>query len=120
MIVGAAAVELLIHGSQSLKAKRGVVRSISQRVRNRFNVSVAEVGGQGTWQRAVLGISTSGAEAALVRRVLERSVEFIEALQLAEVLWVDFEIIALPYEAGETPWNLGDEEDVPDDEEGEA
>ena len=45
MIVGVAAVELHIHGSQSLKAKRGVVRSITQRVRNRFNLSIAEVGG---------------------------------------------------------------------------
>ena len=44
MVVGAAAVELFVHGSQSLKAKRGVVRSIAQRLRNRFNVSVAEVG----------------------------------------------------------------------------
>jgi len=120
MIIGAAAVELLIHGSQSLKAKRGVVRSISQRVRNRFNVSVAEVGGQGTWQRAVLGISAAGAEAVLVRRVLERSVEFIEDLHLAEVLSADFEIIALPYEAGEPAWALDDEDEAPTDEEGEA
>ncbi len=118
MIVGAAAVELLIHGSQSLKAKRGVVRSISQRVRNRFNVSVAEVGGQGTWQRAVLGISAAGSEAALVRRVLERSVEFIEDLHLAEVLSADFEIIALPYESGETAWAPGDEDE--DEEEASA
>ena len=38
MIVGAAVVELHVHGSQSLKEKRGVVRSIAQRLRNRFNV----------------------------------------------------------------------------------
>ena len=55
MIVGAAVVELHVHGSQSLKQKRGVVRSITQRVRNRFNIAVAEIGGQDTWQRAVLG-----------------------------------------------------------------
>ena len=48
MIVGAAAVEIHIHESQSLKQKRGVVRSIAQRVRNRFQLSVAEVGGQDT------------------------------------------------------------------------
>ena len=48
MIVGAAVVEIYIHGSQSLKQKRGVVRSITRRVRNRFNLSVAEVGGQDT------------------------------------------------------------------------
>ena len=49
MIIGAAVVELRIHGSQSLKQKRGVVKSIIARVRNRYNASVAEVGGQETW-----------------------------------------------------------------------
>ena len=75
MIVGAAAIELHIHGSQSLKAKRGVVRSIALRVRNRFNVSVAEVGGQGTWQRAELGLTAAGSEAPVVRSRLEKAVD---------------------------------------------
>jgi uncharacterized protein YlxP (DUF503 family) len=97
MIVGAAAVEIRIHGSQSLKQKRGVVRSISQRVRNRFNLSVAEVGGQDRWQFAVLGLSAAGADAALVRRVLDRALRFIEELQLAEVVNTDVEIVQLPY-----------------------
>ena len=39
MVIGAARVELHVHGSQSLKQKRGVVRAISQRLRNRFNVA---------------------------------------------------------------------------------
>ena len=64
MIVGAAAVEIHIHGARSLKEKRGVVRSIAQRLRNRFNVSVAEVGGLGTWQHAVLGVTAAGADAS--------------------------------------------------------
>jgi hypothetical protein len=97
MIVGAAAVELHIHGSQSLKEKRGVVRSISQRVRNRFNLSVAEVGGQDRWQVAVLGLAASGSDAAIVRRVLDRAVSFVEDLHLAEVTHADVEIIQLPY-----------------------
>ena len=86
MIVGAAAVEIHIHGSRSLKQKRGVVRSISQRVRNQFNLSVAEVGGWDRWQYAVLGLSTTGSDAVVVRRVLDRALEFIEELHLAEVL----------------------------------
>jgi hypothetical protein len=56
MVVGAARVELHVHGSQSLKEKRGVVRSITQRLRNRFNVSVAEVEHQDLWQRARLAV----------------------------------------------------------------
>jgi uncharacterized protein YlxP (DUF503 family) len=99
MIVGAAVVEIHVHGSQSLKQKRGVVRSIQQRLRNRFNLSVAEVGGQGTWQRAVLGMSCAGAEAPPVKKVLERAIRFVEELHLAEVLDSDLQIVTLPHEA---------------------
>jgi uncharacterized protein YlxP (DUF503 family) len=97
MIVGAALVELHVHGSQSLKEKRGVVRSITQRVRNRFHVAVAEVGGQDTWQRALLGLAATGSDARQVRQVLERAVAYIEELHLAEVTGSDVEILRLPH-----------------------
>ena len=86
MVVAAARVELHVHGSQSLKQKRGVVKSISQRVRNRFNVSLAEVGGQDTWQRAELGLSTTATDAVTARRRLDKAIDFIENLHLAEVV----------------------------------
>ena len=85
MVVGAAQVELHVHASRSLKEKRSVVRSIVRRVRNEFNVAVAEVGGQDTWQWAVLGLAAVGHDGATVRAVLERVVDFIEGLHLAEV-----------------------------------
>jgi len=115
MIVGAAFVELHVHGSRSLKAKRGVVRSIGQRVRNRFNLSVAEVGGQGTWQIAVIGMTTVGTDPRTVRRVLDRAIAFVEALHLAEVLDSDIEVIELPYHtasearASETAGEVGED-----------
>lgn len=96
MIVGAAVIELRVHGSQSLKAKRGVVRSICGRVRNRFNASVSEVGGQGTWQRAVIGLSMTGSEEAPLRKALDRAVAFVEQTHLAEVLDSEIELIRLP------------------------
>ncbi len=110
MIVGAAVIEIHVHGSQSLKQKRGVVRSIQQRLRNQFNLSVSEVGGQGTWQRAVLGLTAAGAEAAPVKKVLQRAIVFIEGLHLAEILNSDVEIMVLPHEAScevddlDVPW----------------
>lgn len=93
MIVGAARVELHVHGSSSLKEKRGVVRSITQRVRNRFNVSVAEVGGQDTWQRATLGLAIAANDAPTARRVLERAIDFIAELHLAELIDQEVEIL---------------------------
>lgn len=103
MIVGAAVVEIRVHGSQSLKEKRGVVRSILRRVRNRFNLSAAEVGGQDTWKHAVLGFSAAGSDAGTIRQVLERAVRFVEDTHLAEVLSSDVELTEMPYVAG--PWN---------------
>jgi len=100
MIVGAAVVEIRVHGSRSLKQKRGVVRSIIQRVGNRYNVSTAEVGGQDTWQRAALGLCTAGTDRQRVRSLIESAVAFIEELHLAEVTAVDIELVDLPYESG--------------------
>jgi len=98
VIVGAAVIELHVHASHSLKQKRGVVRSIVQRLRNRFNVAVAEIGGQDTWQRAVLGITTTGVDRTQVRGVLTRILVFIEDLHLAEVTNSDIEVLELCYE----------------------
>ena len=113
MIVGVAAIEIQIHGSQSLKEKRGVVQSIGRRLRNRFNVAVAEVGGQDLWQRALLGVTAIGSDAGVVRSVLDRVVSFAEEMHLAEVIRSEVEILRLPYEEtepeseqpGETPWD---------------
>ena len=114
MIVGASVIDLHVHGSQSLKAKRGVVRSIVQRVRNRFNVSVAEIGGQDTWQLAVLGITAAGSDETSVRRVLDRVGDFIENLHLAEVGAVDTCVVELPHEDSLTTDDLdaGDDPDA--------
>ena len=103
MIVGAAIVEIRIHGSQSLKQRRGVVRSITRRVSNRYNLSIAEVGGQDTWQRAELGLCGAGTDRQRVRSLIESAVAFIEKLHLAEIIAVDIEVLDLPHES--TRWN---------------
>ena len=114
MNVGAALVELHVHGSQSLKEKRGVVNSLKQRLRNRFNVSVAEVGGQDTWQRATIGLGAVGSDARELRGRLERAIDFVEAQGLAEVIGSDVEILSLPFE----PRTLADAEDWSSDDGG--
>ncbi len=96
MIVGVAVVELRVHESQSLKEKRGVVRKIAGRLRHRFNISVAEVGGQDTWQRAVIGLAMAGSDETVVRRTLSRAVEFVEETHLAEIVASELELMRMP------------------------
>ena len=93
MFVAAATVELRVLGSQSLKQKRGVVSSIKQRVRNKFNVSIAEVGGQDTWQIAVLGMAAVSEEGQDARLRLESAIDYIIDLHLAEVIDQEVEIL---------------------------
>ena len=57
MIVGVCTVELFIGDSRSLKDKRQVLHSLKDRLRGKFNLSVAEVDGHDLWQKAVLGMA---------------------------------------------------------------
>jgi len=90
MIIGVCRVELFIGHANSLKAKRQVIRSIIERARNRFNISIAEVDNQDKWQHATIGIACVSNETAHVHEVLNKVVNFIETSGEAEL--VDFTI----------------------------
>jgi uncharacterized protein YlxP (DUF503 family) len=57
MLIGTIQIELLLPGAGSLKEKRFVLKSIKTKIRNLFNVSVAEVDFLDKWQRSILGIA---------------------------------------------------------------
>jgi uncharacterized protein YlxP (DUF503 family) len=86
MIVGSLRVRLLVRDSRSLKDKRQVVRGIKDRLRNQFNVSVAEVDALDHRQLVVLGVAAVGAEAAGVRSTLEQIVNALRVHPVAEFL----------------------------------
>jgi uncharacterized protein len=96
MHVGIARLELLIPENGSLKDKRMVVRSVAQRVRNRFNVAVAEVATQDVWEVATLGIVCVSDDARHSNEMLSKVLAFIESERLdAEVGDVQMEFIAV-------------------------
>ncbi|HMC63543.1 MAG TPA: DUF503 domain-containing protein [Gemmataceae bacterium] len=86
MIVGSLRVRLLLRQSRSLKDKRQVVRSIKDRLRNGFNVSVAEVDAQDNRQVAVLGVAMVSNESYHVRTTLEQIVEALRGHPAAELI----------------------------------
>jgi len=57
MFVGTIKIELFIPGCKSLKDKRRIINSIKDKVRAKYNVSIAEVGFQEKWQRTTIGVS---------------------------------------------------------------
>ena len=72
MTVASLTLELMIYGAGSLKAKRQVVRSLRERIRNKFNVSVAEVDNHDLWQRATLGVAVAAADGTRANEVLDK------------------------------------------------
>jgi len=90
MVVGTCRLELRIPHTSSLKGKRQVLRSIKDRVRSRFNVSIAEVGYLEEWQRSTLAVACVSNEAKRVDEVLNKVVDLIEGHGLA--LLVDYDI----------------------------
>jgi uncharacterized protein YlxP (DUF503 family) len=92
MIVGSLRVRLLVRESRSLKDKRQVVRGIMDRLRNRFNVSVAEVEAQDHRQLAVLGLAMVSNEASHVRTAFDRVVAVLRGHPVAELLDHEVEV----------------------------
>ena len=86
MIVGSLRVRLLVREARSLKDKRHVLRSIKDRLRNQFNVSVAEIEAQDNRQLIVLGFAMVGNEAVHVRTTLEQIVAALRVHPVAELL----------------------------------
>ncbi len=94
MTVGITVLELYFPRCHSLKEKRQVLRSIKAKLKNKFNVAVAEVGEQDRWQSAVLGISTLANEHGFVNEVLDRCVGLIRSgFPQAEIVHHHMELI---------------------------
>jgi uncharacterized protein YlxP (DUF503 family) len=90
MIVGSLRVRLLVRESRSLKDKRQVVKSIKDRLRNQFNVSIAEVESQDHRQLAVLGLAMVSNEAHHIRGAFDEIVGALRCHPVAE--FIDHEV----------------------------
>ncbi len=86
MVVAVIGWDLEVFGCRSLKDKRRVVRSLKDRLRNRFNISVAETGSQDLWQRAELTACLVAGERALADSVLEQADRLVANEHRARVI----------------------------------
>ncbi len=95
MVVGTGLITSRLHDCRSLKAKRKVVKSMINRLRNNFNASVAEVGSNDIYQKAEIGFSLVGNDAALINSKIDKIFNLSEDMGLAEIVDTEMEIIHL-------------------------
>lgn len=79
MVVGVIGWEIQLFGPRSLKEKRRLVKSLKERLRSRFNVSVAETGDQDVWQRAELTACVVATDRRRAESVLDRADRLVES-----------------------------------------
>lgn len=93
MIIAAAHLNVLVPDVASLKGKRKAIRALKDRVRVRFNVSIAEVGAQNLWQRSELGLAAAGNDQRVLNSKMDKLLNYIESTGLVEVVGAELDFI---------------------------
>ena len=90
MIVGVLELRLGVFDAMSLKDKRRAIKSLKDRIGNKFNVSIAEVGSNDNIKSAVLGVSMVANDSRFVDSALSKIVDFVRAAP--KVSLIDYQI----------------------------
>lgn len=93
MVVGICQLDIRIPENHSLKGKRHVIRKLIEQVRQRFNVSISEVGDHDLWQRAQIGICTVGNDRRIINSSLDKIIDFVNRMNIVEMIGSEMEII---------------------------
>lgn len=93
MIVGTCTLKLIIYESNSLKDKRHILKSIVGRIQSRFNVSIAEVGLNDSWQTSIVGFACVTNDTNHANQIISNVLKFIDRDTRVEILTHDIEIL---------------------------
>ncbi len=93
VVIAAMRVRMLVRESYSLKDKRQILNSIKEKIRNKYNVSIAEVDEQENRQIIVLGLATVGNEVKFVLSVMETIAQALRVHPIAEFIDHQIEIV---------------------------
>ncbi len=93
MTVGVLRIEVRVPTAHSLKEKRAVLNRLKDQLRGRFNVAVAEVDANDTWQRAALGVAAVGHALPPVQGALEQVAAWVRDDHFVNVIRIDQEIL---------------------------
>jgi uncharacterized protein YlxP (DUF503 family) len=86
MLLGTCTINLYFPDSHSLKDKRSILKSIKLRIRNNFNVSVAEINNYNLWKNTTLGIACIGNKKRYLDSVINEVIKFIEQQNKLQVI----------------------------------
>lgn len=95
MVIGTLKVVFHLPENHSLKEKRRIAKSLSAKIRAKFNVSVAEVGSNDKWQILELGIVTVGNDRQFVDASINNLMNYIDSMYMAPIVSTEMEILSI-------------------------
>lgn len=93
MIIGACELKLQIYEANSLKEKRHAIKSIIGRLKSRFNISIAEVGLNDSWQTSVIGFACVTNDSNHANEIISRVIKFIDGDSRLEIIEYNIELL---------------------------
>lgn len=93
MIVGTCELKLQIFESNSLKEKRQTVKSIIGRLKSRFNISIAEIGLNGSWKTAIIGFACVTNDSKHANEIIDKVIKFIDGDSRVEIIEYNIELL---------------------------
>ena len=93
MVIGILQLEIHFFNPQSLKEKRMLLKSLVSRMKNKFNISIAEIDGMDLWQKTALAIAVVGSESRRVNQLLDHVISFVHEEKDLEVTREHMEIV---------------------------
>lgn len=93
MIIGICTCEIYIFNANSLKSKRSVIKSMIEKSKNRFNISIAEVGENDKWQKSIIAFSTISNDQKVVEETIEKVINLFDSYSEIEIINIKREIL---------------------------
>ena len=93
MVVGTGKITCRLYDIHSLKEKRKIVKSQTQRLKNKFNISIAETGLNDNLSWSEIGFSITGNDRQTINSALDRVIEILDGMGLAQIVDTKIEII---------------------------
>jgi uncharacterized protein YlxP (DUF503 family) len=92
MKIGLCVIDLYLPGTNSLKGKRQILKSIKDRIRNKFNVSIAEIEDNEKWRKTKIGVVTINNDSSQIDSILQSVIKFIDGFYPAQIVNYQIEL----------------------------
>jgi len=93
MIIGSCRVKLMLYESNSLKDKRQVIKSIMERLKSRFNISIAEVDLNDSWKTSIIGFACVTNDTNHANQIISNVIKFMDGDNRVEIIEEEIEIL---------------------------